>query len=180
MESYRNYCQARNQIKNITRKSWKVYEHDITHNAKTNPKATQQYMNSKSNYKPKIPDLIINSDQDTTAIISEKAKQICFMNTSALVTRYETIKGKKSTLHKVTSGILRSTVLDPLLFVIYINFLYQSRSTCLQTTQNYTTYVITSPLNNQTLNRCYYNLTSASATSCTLPTNHQMKSIITI
>ena len=76
---YKEYCRARNQVKNITRKITKQHEKNISQQAKTNPKKFWKYAQSKTKTKASIPDLYTdenykektNSDQEKAETLSE-------------------------------------------------------------------------------------------------------------
>ena len=70
--TYRDYCKLRNQVRRVTRKAQKIYEKNISINAKSNPKKFWSYVRFKTKYKPGIPDLQTTPDQ-LTSTDKEKA-----------------------------------------------------------------------------------------------------------
>jgi hypothetical protein len=56
----KQYNRVRNQVTKLTRKARKAYEHNLSAEAKTNPKRIWQYINSKSKTKQGIGELCID------------------------------------------------------------------------------------------------------------------------
>ena len=62
---YFEYCKAQNQARCITRKAQKLFEKQIAKQVKSNPKKFWQYVGSKTKHKSSIPDLWMESDDET-------------------------------------------------------------------------------------------------------------------
>ena len=54
---YTEYCKARNQVRKSRRRIQKEFEMKLAAEAKTNPKAGYQYMNSKTKNREGVSDL---------------------------------------------------------------------------------------------------------------------------
>ena len=61
---FTEYRRCSNQLRRLTRKATKLYEQNISKQAKGNPKAFWRYVGSKTNMKSKIPDLYATDDNN--------------------------------------------------------------------------------------------------------------------
>lgn len=74
-DSQERYKKCRNQVRRITRKLRKKFEHDLALRSKTHPKAVWQYIKSKSKTKVEVGDLYMQpGDPNTPKIEDNKAK----------------------------------------------------------------------------------------------------------
>ena len=76
---YSEYRRCSNQLRRLTRKATKIYEKNISLQAKNNPKVFWKFVGSKTKMKSKIPDLYTTEDEDPdmmTGSDQEKAETL--------------------------------------------------------------------------------------------------------
>ena len=76
---YSEYRRCSNQLRRLTRKAAKIYEKNISLQAKNNPKVFWKFVGSKTKMKSKIPDLYTTEDEDPdmmTGSDQEKAETL--------------------------------------------------------------------------------------------------------
>ena len=71
---YRKYCQARNQVRKLTRQSHQKYEKQLAMQVKTNPKKFWSYAGSKTKIRPGIPNLSMTGNEHDDAFTTDKEK----------------------------------------------------------------------------------------------------------
>jgi hypothetical protein len=74
---YQEYCTARNQLRNLTRKLRRNFEKDLAKQVKKNPKALWKYIKSKSKTREGVSDLYMDPNDDSSPLTKtneDKAK----------------------------------------------------------------------------------------------------------